>query len=126
MDEITSAQNTQLQDYSQLFKALGDQTRLKMIGLLQGGELCVCDIMEVLDLVQSTTSRHLAYLKNSGWLVARRGGKWMYYRLHPNVLNDPVQLAIIQQLSRMPEVQETREMLEIYLEKKCASTTHCS
>lgn len=119
-------QNLQLRDYPQLFKALGEEARLKMIGLLQDGELCVCDIMEMLDLVQSTTSRHLAYLKNSGWVVARRGGKWMYYRLHPNAYSDPIQLAIIQQITSLPEVQTMHERLEKYLEKKGKSTTHCS
>jgi ArsR family transcriptional regulator len=61
------------------FKALSDETRLRILGLLLEGELCVCDIMAVLQLPQSTVSRHLAYLKNAGWVDDRRCGVWMYY-----------------------------------------------
>lgn len=119
-------QKPQIQNYSQVFKALGEETRLKMIGLLKDGELCVCDFMEVLDLVQSTTSRHLAYLKNSGWIVGRREGKWMYYRLHPNAYSDPVQDAVIKQITSLPEVQELCRVLKAYLKKKSKSTSQCS
>ena len=118
-------QNIQLQDYSQVFKALGEETRLKMIGLLKDGELCVCDLMEVLDLAQSTTSRHLAYLKNSGWVVGRREGKWMYYKLHPNTCSDPIQGAVIKQITSLPEVQELCGVLKAYLKKKSKSTSQC-
>lgn len=62
------------------FKGLSDPTRLRILGLLAGGELCVCDIMAVLDLPQSTISRHLAFLRRHGWVEARRSGKWMHYR----------------------------------------------
>jgi ArsR family transcriptional regulator len=67
-----------------MFKALADETRLRIICLLLQGELCVCDIMAVLQLPQSTVSRHLAYLKNSGWVDDRRCGVWMYYSIADN------------------------------------------
>lgn len=66
---------------AQLFKALSDETRLRILALLAAGELCVCDLMAILDLPQSTVSRHLAYLRNSGLVADRREGVWMYYRL---------------------------------------------
>ncbi|NIA04697.1 MAG: metalloregulator ArsR/SmtB family transcription factor [Proteobacteria bacterium] len=67
---------------TQLFKSLSDPTRIRIIWLLQiGGELCVCDLMAVLDLPQSTVSRHLAYLRNAGLVHDQRKGVWMYYRL---------------------------------------------
>jgi len=69
---------------ARLFKALSDETRLRILCLLLDGELCVCDIMEVLQLPQSTVSRHLAYLKNAGWLDDRRCGVWMYYSIVDN------------------------------------------
>lgn len=70
---------------ARVFKALGDETRLRIMGLLlEGGELCVCDLMEVLDLPQSTVSRHLAYLRNAGLVDDRRQGAWVYYRLIEN------------------------------------------
>ncbi|MEJ2690927.1 MAG: metalloregulator ArsR/SmtB family transcription factor [Deltaproteobacteria bacterium] len=66
---------------SQLIKALSEEIRLRIVALLGGGELCVCDLMAVLDLPQSTISRHLAYLKNAGLVEGERRGVWMYYRL---------------------------------------------
>lgn len=62
------------------FKGLSDPTRLRILALLEEGELCVCDIIEVLDIPQSTISRHLAYLRKTAWVETRRIRKWMYYR----------------------------------------------
>jgi ArsR family transcriptional regulator, arsenate/arsenite/antimonite-responsive transcriptional repressor len=69
---------------ARMFKALSDETRLRILCLLLQGELCVCDIMAVLQLPQSTVSRHLAYLKNAGWVDDRRCGVWMYYSIADN------------------------------------------
>jgi ArsR family transcriptional regulator len=66
---------------AELFKALADETRLRILNLLVRGELCVCDIMAVLDIGQSKASRHLAYLRNVGLVDDRRNGVWMYYTL---------------------------------------------
>ena len=67
---------------AQIFKALGDETRLRIIALLVSGqELCVCDIMAALELPQSTVSRHLSYLRNAGLVDDRRQGIWMYYTI---------------------------------------------
>jgi ArsR family transcriptional regulator len=67
---------------AQTFKALGDETRLRIMALLlRGQELCVCDIMAALNLPQSTVSRHLSYLRNAGLVDDRRQGIWMYYRI---------------------------------------------
>ncbi|NVN92900.1 MAG: metalloregulator ArsR/SmtB family transcription factor [Desulfuromonadales bacterium] len=77
-----------MQKLAQTFKCLSDPIRLRILILLQTeGELCVCDLMAVLKLPQSTVSRHLAYLKRSGWLDDRRNGVWMYYTIsHANNL----------------------------------------
>ena len=66
---------------AKIFKALADETRLRILALLYDGELCVCEIIAALELPQSTVSRHLAYLKNTGWVGDRKQGVWMYYRL---------------------------------------------
>jgi ArsR family transcriptional regulator, arsenate/arsenite/antimonite-responsive transcriptional repressor len=67
---------------AQTMKALSDPIRLRIILLLQAkGELCVCDLIAVLKLPQSTVSRHLSYLKRSCWVDTRRQGVWMYYQL---------------------------------------------
>lgn len=66
-------------------KAISDPTRVRMLKLLEGGELCVCEIMAVLDLVQSTASKHLNILKMAGLVESRKGGTWSYYKLSERV-----------------------------------------
>jgi ArsR family transcriptional regulator len=76
-----------------LFKALADETRLRILGLLLTGEVCVCDIHESLRIPQSKASRHLAYLRRSRLVDTRREGLWIHYRL--GRLADPVLGAIV-------------------------------
>ena len=64
-----------------LFKALADQTRLRLINLIGDDEVCVCFFVEVLKINQPKISRHLAYLRRAGVVSARREGKWIHYRL---------------------------------------------
>lgn len=64
---------------NEIFKALGDETRLRILNILASGELCVCDIMEVLSLPQSKVSRHLALLRHAGLVIVRKEGLWVYY-----------------------------------------------
>ena len=65
----------------EFFKALADETRLRILSLLCSGELCVCEITKVLDIGQPKASRHLAVLRQSELVVDRREGMWMYYSL---------------------------------------------
>ena len=76
-----------------VFKALADRTRLRIIGLLRAGEICVCNIHESLGLPQPTVSRHLAYLRRSGLVTTRKDGLWVHYRLAD--LPDPVMAALL-------------------------------
>ena len=65
------------------FKALGDPVRLRLFSLLgQHPEVCVCHLVEAVDIPQSTISRHLGVLRHAGLVDTRRDGKWMYYRLN--------------------------------------------
>ena len=67
-----------------LYKALSEETRLKSLLLMQKqGELCVCDLMEVLNLSQPKVSRHLAELRKHELVLDERRGKWVYYRINP-------------------------------------------
>ena len=66
-----------------MFRAFSDRTRLRILRLLLGGELCVGDIMSVIRIPQSTASRHLAYLRNAGLVRTRRSGVWNHYRIAP-------------------------------------------
>lgn len=70
-----------MQATTEIFKALAHQTRLQILCLLFDGEVCVCKIMAILDLPQSTASRHLAILKNAGLVEDRRDGTWSHYSL---------------------------------------------
>jgi ArsR family transcriptional regulator len=65
----------------QLFAALADPTRLRLLNLMQGREVCVCYFVEILKQGQPKISRHLAYLRRAGIVEARREGKWMHYRI---------------------------------------------
>jgi len=66
-----------------MFRAFSDPTRLRILHLLKGGELCVCDLVRVIDAPQPTISRHLAYLRKAKLVKARKEGLWMYYQLAP-------------------------------------------
>jgi ArsR family transcriptional regulator len=70
-----------MQKTAQLFKAMSEETRLRILALLGRGELCVCEIEAALDMPQSTVSRHLALLRQAGLVLGRRRGVWMHYRL---------------------------------------------
>ena len=64
-----------------LFKAFAEPTRLRILGLLSGREVCVCDLMAVLREPQSKVSQHLAFLRAAGLVVFRQEGKWRHYKL---------------------------------------------
>src|SRR6266702_1772315 len=70
-------------DLVHLFAALADRTRLRLLNLMNGREVCVCYFVEILRQGQPKISRHLAYLRNAGIVSARREGKWMHYRIMP-------------------------------------------
>lgn len=70
-----------MQDLLIIFKALSEETRLRIIKLLERGELCVCDIVAALDMVQPKVSFHLAALKEAGFIKDRKQGRWTHYRL---------------------------------------------
>lgn len=64
-----------------MFRAFSDPTRLRILHLLLGGELCVGDLVKILGIPQPTASRHLAYLRRTGLVATRRNGLWNYYAL---------------------------------------------
>jgi ArsR family transcriptional regulator len=71
-----------------LFAALSDATRLRLLNLMDGREVCVCYFVEILEQSQPKISRHLAYLRNAGIVTARREGKWMHYRMERPVSSE--------------------------------------
>lgn len=66
-----------------LFRAFSDSTRVRLLFLLQDGELCVGDLVTILKVPQPTASRHLAYLRKAGLVVTRNDGAWIFYGLAP-------------------------------------------
>jgi len=70
-----------MEDLLLVFKALSEETRLRILKLLENGELCVCDIVAALDMVQPKVSFHLNVLKEAGFLKDRKQGRWTHYRI---------------------------------------------
>jgi len=115
-----------MEQLAQYFKALSDETRLRIMMLLTQGELCVCDLMFVLDEPQSKVSRHLAYLKHSGLTNNKRAGVWMHYCLKES-LDDVhrTQLDFLKgQLSHLLQFRMDREkLLELKKQGGCKAMT---
>ena len=79
MSVLSFAAKLDVRPYSRLFRALSDETRLRIVALLSYGELCVCHIEKALDLSQPNVSRALGILKAAGVVDSRRDGTWVYY-----------------------------------------------
>ena len=124
-----------MKEEARFFKILADESRLKMLWLLfNRPELCVCDIMAVLEITQSKASRHLATMRNIGIVTDRREGLWSYYSLCPvkgRLAKEHLKL-LKTTLSRLPEANQLIEKLHTWLKEKekGASCTpdgkHCS
>ena len=78
---LSSANQLDVRPLTRLFRALGDETRLRIVALLSHGELCVCHLEKALDLSQPNCSRQLGILKSAGVVDSRREGTWVYYAI---------------------------------------------
>jgi ArsR family transcriptional regulator, arsenate/arsenite/antimonite-responsive transcriptional repressor len=85
--------DVRLASLEEAFRAFADPTRLRILGLLAGGEICVCNIHECLGISQPMASRHLAYLRKKGLVRTRKDGLWVHYALAP--LAEPVMRVLI-------------------------------
>jgi ArsR family transcriptional regulator, arsenate/arsenite/antimonite-responsive transcriptional repressor len=101
-----------------ILKALADRTRLRIIGLLVAGEVCVCHIHESLGITQPKASRHLAYLRRVGLVAARKDGLWVHYRLAE--LREPVLQAVLEAVAHavghLPLASRDRQRLAAKVE----------
>ena len=107
-----------MQELLKILKALSDETRLRIIKLLEDGEHCVCDIVAALDMVQPKVSFHLGILKGAGLIKDRKDGKWILYSLNDaDILKRFMLFTVIE---RVPEdsVEGDRERLHIFLKGK--------
>jgi ArsR family transcriptional regulator len=107
-----------MQELAGIFKALSDETRLRVIKLLENGELCVCDIFTALDISQPKVSFHLNVLKEAGFLKDRKQGRWTHYRLDDSDFFRRFLLMSV--LERMPKeaVAGDRSRLDDFLQGK--------
>lgn len=107
-----------MEEVVRVFKALSDETRLRIIKLLEHGELCVCDIGAALDMIQPKVSFHLGILKNAGFLNDRKQGKWIHYRINNSDLFK--RFLVYSVLERTPEetTAQDNERLEAFLKTK--------
>jgi len=107
-----------MEELTVIFKALSDETRLRIIKLLEQGELCVCDITAALDMVQPKVSFHLSTLKEAGLIKDRKQGKWIHYSINDKDLFRRV--LILSACERMDSTVATadRKRLSAYIGEK--------
>ncbi|MFZ5997200.1 MAG: ArsR/SmtB family transcription factor [Nitrospirota bacterium] len=107
-----------MQDVLNTFKALSDDTRLRILKLLEHGELCVCDIVASLDMIQPKISFHLKILKEAGLIRDRKQGKWIHYSIDDSdMFNRFLILSVIERISDN-DVHEDNKRLEAFLKGK--------
>ncbi len=108
-----------------VFKALSDETRLRILKLLEGGELCVCDIVAALETSQPRASFHLAALKEAGLIRDRKDGRWTHYRLEDSDLFR--RFLLLSALERVQEkaVEVDRARLDTFVRSKAQGAAGC-
>jgi ArsR family transcriptional regulator len=103
---ITLKKHAAIDQLESLFKALADRTRLRILALLGNNEVCVCHIHDSLGLPQPTVSRHLAYLRKSGLVAARRDGVWMHYQVSTS-LNPVIRSLVVTAVDAVQQLPAT-------------------
>lgn len=107
-----------MQELLTVFKALSEETRLRILKLLENGELCVCDIVAALDKIQPKVSFHLSTLKEAGLIKDRKQGKWVHYRIDDSDIFR--RFLLLSTLERIPAetVSEDKKRLADFLKGK--------
>ena len=108
-----------------MHKAIGHPVRLRLLAMLRGGPLCVCQMTVIVQLASSTVSEHLAELRNAGIVTERKEGRWVAYRLAENPVARKVLAASSRELERDPDAQADaivlRELRRVSLEELCGA-----
>jgi ArsR family transcriptional regulator len=107
-----------MNELASIFKALSDETRLRIIKLLEQGELCVCDITAALDMVQPKVSFHLNALKEAGLIKDRKAGRWIHYRLDTSDMFKRFLVLAVIEKAPLEAVQKDRKRLGVFLKVK--------
>ena len=101
-----------------IFKALSDETRLRILKLLEHGELCVCDIVAALDMIQPNVSFHLGVLKEAGLIKDRKQGKWTHYRINDtDMFRRFLILSTIERISTESVMEDSKRLKEFLKNK---------
>ena len=101
-----------------IFKALSDETRLRILKLLEHGELCVCDLFSALDMVQPKVSFHLSVLKDAGLIPDRKEGRWVHYRLDDTDILRRFMLFTVMERVSEEVIKDDKARLRAFLESK--------
>jgi ArsR family transcriptional regulator len=107
-----------MENLALVFKALSDETRLRIVKLLENGELCVCDIVAALDIVQPKASFHLGVLKEAGLLKDRKQGKWIHYSLNETDLFRRMLMVSVCEKAGNTFIAEDRKRLARFFQSK--------
>jgi ArsR family transcriptional regulator len=107
-----------MEDLIEIFKTLSDETRLRILKLLEHGELCVCDIVAALDTIQPKVSFHLSVLKDAKLIKDRRQGKWIHYRIDDSdMFRRFLILSVLEKFSEN-SILENKKRLNEFMKKK--------
>ncbi len=107
-----------MEELSTIFKALSDETRLRIIKILETGELCVCDIVAALDIVQPKVSFHLGVMREAGLIKDRKEGKWIHYSLNETDLFKRMLLVSVCEKADGKVIEDDQKRLERFLKSK--------
>jgi ArsR family transcriptional regulator, arsenate/arsenite/antimonite-responsive transcriptional repressor len=115
-----------MQEILSIFKALSDEIRLRILKLLQNGELCVCDIVAALDMSQPKISFHLSTLKDAGLIKDRKEGRWIHYSIDESDLFR--RFLILSALEKIAgdDIASDKERLHVFKSEKKARSGVCS
>jgi len=127
--EFPEMSNTQVSPLVDLLKTLAHPVRLRILALLRDGELCVCQITEILGIPTSTASEHLTELRRARLLVERKDGRWVYYGLRPQDGLEAVLEVLWPHLDKVDQTLQDRSTAmatrEVPLEITCSKAKPC-
>ena len=107
-----------MQEILNIFKSLSDETRLRILKLLENGELCVCDIFSALDMVQPKVSFHLSVLKEAGLIKDRKAGRWVHYSLDDSDMLRRFLLHTVMERVSEDDIKDDRMRLRTFMKNK--------
>jgi ArsR family transcriptional regulator len=108
-------------EYINIFKALGDENRLRILLMLKQRPLCVCEIHEVLNIALSTLSAHLKLMKNAGLITDKKDGRWVIYSLSKNPYLGELLGTLEKQLVFDPTIENDRAVISQLTRELCAA-----